>query len=55
MKVFVVGLVVTMVCLSGFLMSASADDGMHFHCSVCGSHNHGSLWHDSDKDGVNDR
>jgi len=26
-----------------------------FKCSVCGSTSHGSLWHDSDKDGVNDR
>ena len=34
---------------------AQADDGMHFHCSSCGSHNHGSNWHDSDKDGTPDR
>ena len=41
--------------LGSYLSVAMADDGMHFHCSVCGSHNHGSLWHDSDKDGTPDR
>jgi len=41
--------------LGGFLSNASADSGTHFHCSVCGAHGHGSMWHDSDKDGTNDR
>lgn len=41
--------------LGGYVMTSKADEGMHFHCSVCGSHNHGSMWHDSDKDGTNDR
>ena len=41
--------------LGSYLSIANADEGMHFHCSVCGSHSHGSMWHDSDKDGTNDR
>jgi len=52
-------LVITMMVFSLFLganlSTVSADEGMHFHCSNCGSHDHGSLWHDSDKDGTNDR
>ena len=28
---------------------SEADPGLHFHCSVCGSHSHGSLWHDKNK------
>ena len=30
-------------------------EATQFRCSVCGSTEHGSLWHDSDKDGTNDR
>ncbi len=41
--------------LGGYLYVAEAHDGLHFHCSVCGSHSHGSIWHDTDKDGTPDR
>jgi len=35
--------------LGGYITNAFADDGMHFHCSVCSSHSHGSLYHDKNK------
>jgi len=41
--------------VTSYLPVAQADEGMHFHCSNCGSHDHGSAWHDSDKDGTDDR
>ena len=53
-KVLVI-IVVTLFLAATYLPMAIADEGMHFHCSVCGSHNHGSMWHDSNKDGTNDR
>ena len=51
-KLLVISIMAVSLFLSSYLV---ADEGMHFHCSVCGSHNHGSAWHDSDKDGTNDR
>ena len=49
-------IVVFAMFLAGcYVLSALADEGAHFHCPVCGSHDHGSLWHDSDKDGEPDR
>ncbi len=41
--------------LGSYASMAKAGGSGHFHCSTCGSHNHGSLWHDSNKDGTNDR
>jgi len=35
--------------LSGYVANAFANEGMHFHCSVCGAHGHGSLYHDKNK------
>ena len=51
---FIVVVAVTML-VGSYLPVAKADEGMHFHCSSCNSHNHGSLWHDSNKDGTPDR
>jgi hypothetical protein len=52
MKKILVTVVVVLFILGSFLSAAEA---FGFKCSVCGSSSHGSLWHDSDKDGVNDR
>ena len=41
--------------LAIFLGSCLVAAAQEFRCSVCGSNSHGSMWHDSDKDGVNDR
>lgn len=44
---------VAVICV----LEAAADEeqGGYFNCAVCGSRDHGSLWHDSDKDGKPDR
>ena len=49
-------LVITVMAFSLFLGSlgsyvsmATADEGLHFHCSVCDAHGHGSLYHDKNK------
>ena len=55
MKIFVIIVMALSLLLGSYSSIAKANEGMHFHCSVCGSHNHGSMWHDSDKDGTNDR
>jgi len=58
MRKFLVVLVITLSLFSSqFLRLAIADQTQlpHFHCSVCGSHAHGSIWHDTDKDGKPDR
>ena len=49
MKMLLVSMVVGLLFFSSFLSTAKADQGLHFHCSVCGSHNHGSMWHDSER------
>ena len=54
-KILIIVVMVLSFCSGVLLSNAKADEGMHFHCSVCGSHDHGSLWHDSDKDGTPDR
>lgn len=55
MKRVLVVVAVLSLILGTYSSIARADGSGHFHCSVCGSHSHGSMWHDSDKDGVNDR
>lgn len=55
MKILAVLFIALALLASGYVVEAGADEGMHFHCSVCGSHSHGSMWHDSNKDGTNDR
>ncbi len=55
MKKAWLGIAMAAALVVGAISAASAHDGLHFHCSVCGSHDHGSMWHDSDKDGTNDR
>ena len=55
MRKILISVMAVAVVLGSCLSIAKADEGSQFHCSVCGSHSHGSLWHDSDKDGTNDR
>ena len=54
-KVLIVAVVSLSLFLAGYLAITKKAEGIQFRCSVCGSTSHGSLWHDSDKDGVNDR
>lgn len=50
-----IAVIALMLFLGSFASIATAHGSGHFHCSKCGSHDHGSMWHDSDKDGVDDR
>ncbi len=52
MKTFMVMAIALSFILGSYSLEAKAQQ---FTCSVCGSTEHGSLWHDSDKDGTNDR
>ena len=55
MKKAFVAVVVLGLLLGCYLWIVNSSEAQRFRCSVCGSTSHGSLWHDSDKDGVNDR
>ncbi len=51
----VLAIAILALFLGSYLSIAWADGSGHFHCSKCGAHGHGSMWHDSDKDGTDDR
>ncbi len=41
------------VILGSHAPIAKAHNGLHFHCSICGAHDHGAMWHDPNKDTTN--
>ena len=56
MRKIMAGIVLASLIFAGSCLPvAHADEGLHFHCPTCGAHDHGSSWHDSDKDGIPDR
>ena len=52
MRLFIVTVMAILLFLGSCLSVAHA---RKFKCSVCGSSEHGSIWHDTDKDGKPDR